>query len=260
MTLTVLSGVAWQSHAACDGQDTRIFFRPNATAARAICARCPVRAECLHDALVSDATNGVWGGLTVSERKALPELLHPPSAAIAALRDLLDAHDLLHPVSTTQESSMTTAPADAPALEPAAPPVLTAVPEAATRRPSETLPTGRLLKWADSHDDEDIRDQAARARATLAGLRHRYDTDKELTELGSEAEQLERRLAEVRAREAELAPPKAKKSRTPVDYPAAEVRAWARDNSVPCPPTGRVPKAVVEAWRAATSPAASGAK
>ncbi|MGC4918751.1 Lsr2 family DNA-binding protein, partial [Streptomyces albogriseolus] len=103
------------------------------------------------------------------------------------------------------------------------------------------------------HDDPDVRDQAARARATLTGLRRRHAADQELAAITTEAEQLEQRLAALRAREAELAPSKtAKGKRKAADYPAAEVRAWAKEQGIACPPVGRVPKAVVEAWRKAT--------
>ncbi|MEU0332197.1 histone-like nucleoid-structuring protein Lsr2 [Streptomyces sp. NPDC006193] len=114
----------------------------------------------------------------------------------------------------------------------------------------EQLPVGKLLAWGDQHTDPDVQDQAARARAALVGLRQRYAADRELAAIASEREQLERRLAEIRAREAELVPVKAKKSRKSVDYPAAEVRAWAREHGMHCPPVGRVPRDVVEAWRA----------
>ncbi len=39
--------------------------------ARAVCAGCPVRLECLADALDSRADFGVWGGMTERERRAL---------------------------------------------------------------------------------------------------------------------------------------------------------------------------------------------
>jgi hypothetical protein len=117
---------------------------------------------------------------------------------------------------------------------------------------SDQLPVGKLLAWGDAHLDPEIQDQAARARAALAGLRTRYAADQELTAITTEAQQLEKRLAGLRAREQELAPAKTKKARKPVAYPAAEVRAWASANSLPCPAVGRVPKAVVEAWREAT--------
>ncbi|MFF0510980.1 hypothetical protein [Streptomyces sp. NPDC004250] len=121
-----------------------------------------------------------------------------------------------------------------------------------TSMPAEppAISVGQLLKWGDEHPDSDIRDQAARARVLLTGLRRRHASDQELTDVRSKREQLEKELADLQAREAELAPPR-KGKRKPVDYPAAEVRAWAKQAGVDCPPVGRVPKAVVEAWRAA---------
>ncbi|MET9815290.1 histone-like nucleoid-structuring protein Lsr2 [Streptomyces sp. NPDC006355] len=115
----------------------------------------------------------------------------------------------------------------------------------------QPIPVGQLLKWGDEHDDPEVQDQAARARAALTGLRRRHAADQELAAITSEEEQLAQRLAEIQARKAELTPAKAKKQRKAVDYPAAEVRAWAKANGVDCPPFGRVPKAVVDAWRAA---------
>jgi hypothetical protein len=107
------------------------------------------------------------------------------------------------------------------------------------------------LAWGDQHPDAEVQDQAARARITLHGLRQRHAADQELAAIDSEEEQLAKRLAELRERKAKLAPAKAKKARKHVDYPAAEVRAWARGQGIDCPATGRVPKAVVDAWRAA---------
>ncbi|MFF8485207.1 WhiB family transcriptional regulator [Streptomyces antibioticus] len=243
----------WQLSAACSGLPTEDWFpqrRQSAVAAVAVCAGCPVRVECLYDALrveaaaPGDRPYGIRGGLTASERRRVPPLPRPKATALAAVRDVLAQHS----PEPIERITMTTAPA----VPPAGPPVLAAVSEADKRSPSETLPLGQLLKWADSHADESVRDQSARARAVLAGLRRRYDTDKELASITSEADQLEKRLAELRAREAELVPAKAKKARQPVDYPPAEVRAWAAANGRTCPAVGRVPKAIVDAWRAAT--------
>ncbi|MGC4918680.1 Lsr2 family DNA-binding protein [Streptomyces albogriseolus] len=118
---------------------------------------------------------------------------------------------------------------------------------------AEALPVDQLLEWGDAHTDPEVQDQAARARATLVGLRRRHAADAELTAITSEAEELEQRLAELRARQAELTPAKkaTKKQAVQRDYEPATVRAWAKDNGVDCPATGRVPKAVVEAWRTA---------
>ena len=40
-------------------------------AAKTVCAVCPVREACLGYALATNQTIGVWGGLTVVERRAL---------------------------------------------------------------------------------------------------------------------------------------------------------------------------------------------
>ena len=39
--------------------------------AKAVCMRCPVRTECLADALDNRIEFGVWGGMTERERRAL---------------------------------------------------------------------------------------------------------------------------------------------------------------------------------------------
>lgn len=147
--------------------------------------------------------------------------------------------------------------ATAPAPRPAPPaPLTTAADVRLKTAPGfepEGLSVGQLLKWGDEHPDAEVRDQAARGRAILTGLRRRHAADAELTALALEREQLQKRLAELTARESELAP--AKKTRKAVSYPAAEVRAWASANNIPCPAVGRVPKPVVDAWREATAPA-----
>ncbi|MFC8945942.1 Lsr2 family DNA-binding protein [Streptomyces rochei] len=115
---------------------------------------------------------------------------------------------------------------------------------------AKPIPVGQLLKWGDEHDDEEVRDQAARARVLLGGLRRRHAVDQELTAIADERAQLEKRLAEVQAREAELAPPKKAGRRTPTSPDTKAARAGAAANGVDCPPRGRVPKAVMDAWRA----------
>lgn len=123
----------------------------------------------------------------------------------------------------------------------------------------ERIAVGKLLKWGDEHADPNVQDQAARARATLTGLRRRYAADHELAAITNEKQQLQERIAQLQAREAELAPPPAK-GRRAKSYNAGVVRGWARENNIPCPASGRVPKAVVDAWREATgAPAADSA-
>ncbi len=64
----------WRDAAACRGADIDIFFpqsEDDAGAAKAICATCPVREPCLEFALAVRQLEGVWGGLTDTERRRL---------------------------------------------------------------------------------------------------------------------------------------------------------------------------------------------
>jgi WhiB family redox-sensing transcriptional regulator len=67
----------WQDEAACQYTDPDAFFPEKGEAnkqAKAVCAGCPVRAECLAYALEHSATVGrfgVWGGLSERERRRL---------------------------------------------------------------------------------------------------------------------------------------------------------------------------------------------
>jgi WhiB family redox-sensing transcriptional regulator len=70
-TLTLTDVLPWRTFAACDPEDTEVFFpeKWGATeAAKAICHTCPVQAECLDAA---DDDFGIWGGLTPGERRSL---------------------------------------------------------------------------------------------------------------------------------------------------------------------------------------------
>lgn len=68
----------WMVSAACRGMDPELWFPvtevgPGArqvARAKAVCAGCPVRDECLAFALELKLAEGVFGGLTPSERAA----------------------------------------------------------------------------------------------------------------------------------------------------------------------------------------------
>ncbi|TCR20319.1 WhiB family redox-sensing transcriptional regulator [Streptomyces sp. BK205] len=73
------ASMEWLRRAACVGEDPELFF-PVGTAgpavrdiaaAKQVCARCPVRPECLEWALGTGQTSGVWGGTCEQERDAL---------------------------------------------------------------------------------------------------------------------------------------------------------------------------------------------
>ncbi|MFI1004321.1 WhiB family transcriptional regulator [Streptomyces galbus] len=69
----------WLTEAACVGEDPELFFPVGSTgpaledvaAAKRVCARCPVIADCLAYALGSGQTSGVWGGTDEEERADL---------------------------------------------------------------------------------------------------------------------------------------------------------------------------------------------
>ena len=70
----------WQDDAACREEDLILFFGPDGERqpereirerkAKAVCAECPVRTECLNYALSRPEKYGVWGGLNEEERAA----------------------------------------------------------------------------------------------------------------------------------------------------------------------------------------------
>lgn len=70
---------AWRDRAACRTTDPDLHFPVGDTGpaaaqiidAKAVCARCPVRAECLRWALATGQNHGVWGGKTEDERRAI---------------------------------------------------------------------------------------------------------------------------------------------------------------------------------------------
>jgi WhiB family transcriptional regulator, redox-sensing transcriptional regulator len=69
----------WWSLAACQQADPDIFFPVSGTGpsraqlmgAKAVCARCPVRSDCLRYALAAGPVQGVWGGTSEEERRLL---------------------------------------------------------------------------------------------------------------------------------------------------------------------------------------------
>lgn len=64
---------SWAERALCAGDEPDSLFVQGAAQreARNRCISCPVRVECLADALQHEANFGVWGGLTERERRAL---------------------------------------------------------------------------------------------------------------------------------------------------------------------------------------------
>ncbi len=64
---------AWTARSACRDADPDELFVTGAAQnkAKVVCRGCPVRTECLSDALDNRVEFGVWGGMTERERRAL---------------------------------------------------------------------------------------------------------------------------------------------------------------------------------------------
>ncbi|WP_328739908.1 hypothetical protein OHA91_22910 [Streptomyces erythrochromogenes] len=120
----------------------------------------------------------------------------------------------------------------------------------AASAPSATPDVADLLSWAADHPSPSIRTAGVRASTALDVLQNRRRQDAELEAVTSNVKELEARIEKLRARAAELRDGQKTRQVKPRDYVPAEVRAWAREEGIPCPVAGVVPASVVAAWRA----------
>lgn len=63
---------AWAESGACRDADPEIFFPgrgEDTTTAKAMCATCPVRANCLEHAIRVGEKFGIWGGMSERQRR-----------------------------------------------------------------------------------------------------------------------------------------------------------------------------------------------
>lgn len=92
----------WQNRAQCLGVDTDLFFPERGQSmaeARAVCAGCPVRVQCLEYALANGEKCGVWGGKSERERRRIRKERSPTTkltvvgieGAVDVLESLLSA-------------------------------------------------------------------------------------------------------------------------------------------------------------------------
>ncbi len=69
----------WWDLAACQSADPELFFPVSGAGAglaeieraKAICARCAIRQQCLDFALESRQSHGIWGGTSEEERRVI---------------------------------------------------------------------------------------------------------------------------------------------------------------------------------------------
>lgn len=80
--MSALLDESWQLKAACRGPQSAVFFPPprferkdekleRERRAKAICAQCSVRDECLEYSLEIREPHGIWGGMNEPERRNL---------------------------------------------------------------------------------------------------------------------------------------------------------------------------------------------
>jgi len=72
--LGLVGSPGWWFAGLCAQTDPEVFFPEKGGSvreAKAVCAGCPVRAQCLEHALAHDERFGVWGGLSERERRRL---------------------------------------------------------------------------------------------------------------------------------------------------------------------------------------------
>jgi WhiB family transcriptional regulator, redox-sensing transcriptional regulator len=82
----------WLTRAACRNLDSTLFFPPDRErgvartdrerVAKAVCARCPVLAQCRQHALANHEPFGIWGGMTTLERSRA--LRNPRASRVVA--------------------------------------------------------------------------------------------------------------------------------------------------------------------------------
>lgn len=86
MTAAALTPANWTIDAVCAQTDPEVFFPSkggHGELAKRICLLCPVRNECLADAMADDL-DGVWGGTTKKERRRLRNDSAEPCAPLGA--------------------------------------------------------------------------------------------------------------------------------------------------------------------------------
>lgn len=78
----------WTPLAKCQDEDPEQLFVRGAAQnkAKTVCALCPVKHECLAEALDNQIQWGVWGGMTERERRAL--LRRTPNASWRAVLEI----------------------------------------------------------------------------------------------------------------------------------------------------------------------------
>lgn len=252
---------AWVEDGLCGQTDPELFFPingVNATEPKAVCARCPVRSDCLEYALENDERFGVWGGLSERERR-----------------------DLKKTTTTTKDTTMTTHPVDdfevcegcyasfaptevdkeglcdACAIAPAPKDAVKIV--GRPPLPGYAADAGALLAATEGHNDplvRDVRKIAAQALKALAVAKQQYDRLQSSTERAIAAVSTETKPA-VRKPSGKRDPLATTVLMQQHGTTPAQVREWAAAQGIEVAGRGNPSKAVIEQYIAAVGARAS---
>jgi WhiB family redox-sensing transcriptional regulator len=85
-TFTASGPTAWRTERACADMPVDVFFPGRGqngavAAAKAICNGCPVKAECLTDALSDPMISGIWGATSHRQRRIIRSANNPVESA-----------------------------------------------------------------------------------------------------------------------------------------------------------------------------------
>lgn len=236
--------MTWATRAACRGTPTAMWFPRAASqypAAQWYCDRCPVRRECLEEALriePADRRYGMRAGLNPRERDDIargdaPVPEFPPP--------------LPFPAAPTIQR-----PEGAPAVS------ITDITATPKQDPAGGIPAtaDALIEWGAAQESSRLQALAGKARAALTDLRQAAARESKVSAAEARIGRLKAQLAnaEKDLRAAKGTPAAAKSGSTSKpgpaeDYPA--IRAWARANGVAVGAVGRPSNAVIEAYHAA---------
>ena len=101
----------WARRAACRHADPDSLFAssPAQSRAKSICPSCPVKVECLAEALDARVEHGAWGGMTDRERRALLRRRPDVTSWLRLLETARDEWSARHAIPPANRRELATA-------------------------------------------------------------------------------------------------------------------------------------------------------
>jgi hypothetical protein len=155
------------------------------------------------------------------------------------------------PKNGTATAPEPTAAPSAPTPEPK--PTAKAPPPLATDKNTEGINLEMLIRRGEQSGSTAIRAAAKKTRAAVEDLRQRIKAEDAEKQVRERIASLQQQLAAAQEQLRDVRPKKTTTPRpaVPDGIASKDVRAWAKERRIPCPTTGRIPKAVVDQYTAA---------